>query len=207
MKRKRTLYYVVAIMAVAVIGLLRYGWYENRAPERTVTASIKEEALPGMQESLAPWPPELARLRERLDRIGLPALMREGTVVHIHEHLDIFVDGNPVAVPAAIGINNLEGFISPLHTHDASGTVHIESPTAQKFTLGQFFDVWGVRLTADCVGGYCRLDGKTLQVFSNGQLVSGDPRALQLEPHQEIAIIYGQLPQSVPSAYPFPPGS
>jgi hypothetical protein len=48
---------------------------------------------------------------------------------------------------------------SPIHTHDTSGIVHIESPTVRPFTLGQFFDVWGVRFTSDCIGGDCNSRG------------------------------------------------
>ncbi len=31
----------------------------------------------------------------------------------------------------------------PIHTHDASGKIHIESPEPRDFTLGDFFAVWG----------------------------------------------------------------
>ena len=49
-------------------------------------------------------------------------------------------------------------FIAALHTHDASGIVHIESPDKRDYTLGQFFDVWGVRLSSTCLGApYCNV--------------------------------------------------
>src|SRR5205823_14298698 len=47
-----------------------------------------------------------------------------------------------VTIPANMGISSAPKFISPLHTHDATGVVHVESPTIETFTLGQFFDVW-----------------------------------------------------------------
>jgi hypothetical protein len=34
---------------------------------------------------------------------------------------------------------------SPLHTHDTSGIIHVESPTVRSFTLGEFVDLWGGR--------------------------------------------------------------
>src|SRR5690348_2649465 len=51
---------------------------------------------------------------------GLPMLGQEGQVLHIHSHLDVFVDGKPVTVPAEIGIDLARQQISPLHTHDTS---------------------------------------------------------------------------------------
>ena len=77
--------------------------------------------------------------------MGLPALTAEGEALHTHQHIDIYVDGQPVVVPAYIGINATEGFLSPIHTHDSTGIIHVESPTVRDFTLGEFFDVWGVR--------------------------------------------------------------
>lgn len=33
--------------------------------------------------------------------------------------------------------------MSPLHTHDTSGTIHVESNSYRTYTLGQFLDIWG----------------------------------------------------------------
>ncbi len=171
--------------------------------------SLPGPSLPGLNAGSPPWPPETANLAARLAAISLPALSAEGTALHIHQHLDIFVDGQPVQVPPDIGINVAGGFIAPIHTHDASGVIHVESPTIQDFTLGQFFDIWGVRFDAHCIGGACDGGGRTLQVFVNGRLVTGDPRAIKLEAHQEIVVALGsasQLPNPVPSSYDFAPG-
>ena len=32
--------------------------------------------------------------------------------------------------------------MSPLHTHDDSGTIHVESNTVRNYTLGEFLDIW-----------------------------------------------------------------
>jgi hypothetical protein len=59
-------------------------------------------------------------------------------VLHIHPQLNITFDGQPLTVPSQIGIDQslwkdhsldqygLQG-LAPLHTHDASGTIHVES--------------------------------------------------------------------------------
>src|SRR4051812_43964640 len=73
--------------------------------------------LPGVLKTAPPWDANTDQLQLRLRAIGLPALTAEGQVVHIHQHLDLFVDGKEVAVPDNIGIDPGGGFISPLHTH------------------------------------------------------------------------------------------
>ncbi len=161
--------------------------------------------LPGIQTGPAPWLPDTENLLSRLKAINLPALYEEGNALHIHQHLDILVNGKPVTVAAGIGINPIARFISPLHTHDVSGVLHVESDVVRDFTLGQFFDVWGVRLSRDCVGGYCAKGADTLRVFVDGKPVNGDPRNVVLREHQEIAVIYGPATAnvSVPSTYRF----
>ena len=177
---------------------------ESRSAEKDVPVRV----LPGLQTGEAPWEAEIPNLLARLKAINLPALHEEGNALHIHQHIDIFVDGKPVTVPKDIGINYDERFISPLHTHDRTGVIHVESDKVQDFTLGQFFDVWGVRLTKDCLGGYCAKGSEKLRVFSNGKPVTGDPRRLVLSAHQEIAIVYGPEKSSVvvPSSYKFDEG-
>lgn len=39
-----------------------------------------------------------------------------------------------------------------LHTHARDGIIHIESPTKHSHTLGQFFAVWGQKLSTNQVG-------------------------------------------------------
>ena len=148
-------------------------------------------------------------MRGRLDALGLPALGREGTALHTHQHLDLFVHARHVVVPAGIGIDAGGRFISPIHTHDASGVIHVESPQVRTFTLGQLFGVWGVRLTRACVGGYCVHGPERLVVYADGRRVTGDPRVLALAPHAEIVVAYGtrgELPRPVPAAFAFPAG-
>ena len=165
--------------------------------------------LPGLQSGPAPWSADTADLAARLKAIGLPPLSPfEGTAVHIHQHLDLYVDGRRVPVPALIGIDPAVGY-APLHVHDTSGVIHVESPTVRSYTLGQFFAVWGVRFTPTCLGGYCASGDRQLRVYVDGAAVHGDPTALTLEPHQEIVVAFGtaaQLPSPIPSSYAFAPG-
>ncbi len=207
MKKNTTIWWIVGIVVLIVLLLV----WTNLAKKSTkaIQTINNPQSISSISTSAAPWPAELDYLRERLQAIGLPALSEEGTVLHIHQHLDIFIDGKPVPIPAGIGINEFAGFISDIHVHDNSGIIHIESPTVQTFTLGQFFDIWGVLFTNHSIGGYQNGNGKSLKVFVNGTLYAGDPRQIALAAHQEIVVTYGtdqELPNPIPSIFQFPPG-
>jgi hypothetical protein len=169
-------------------------------------------ALPGLMVGSAPWGPNNGLyLRQRLKAIGLHALSREGVVVHIHEHLDLVVNGRVLrpGLPAYVGINFDAPFIAELHTHDTSGIIHVESPTVRTFMLGDFFDVWGLRFSSRCLGGYCANGEKRVWAFVNGRRIVTDPRKIVLRGHQEIVVAFGtfaSIPKPIPTAYPFPQG-
>jgi hypothetical protein len=139
---------------------------------------------------------------------GLPMLGAEGQVLHIHSHLDVFVDGATVTVPAEIGIDVPKQQISPLHTHDTSGVVHIESPVKADFTLGQFMTEWKVPISNDAIGSLKVGGGKELHVYVNGKERAGDPASIKLAAHDEIAVVYGAPSDKVqvPSTYTWPEG-
>jgi len=195
---------------IAVIALLLLtGVCFPQSSSRPANRSFR--SLPGLQMSPPPWQAELSRLGERLDAIGFPKLPwgDMNLTLHTHQHLDVFIHGKPVTVPANIGISSAPKFLSPLHTHDATGVIHVESPTIETFTLGQFFDVWGVRFTSRCLGAECTKGKAKLQVFLNGKLFKDDPRRLPLLQHQEIVVTFGsikELPHTIPASYTFPAG-
>ena len=139
---------------------------------------------------------------------GLPMLGQEGQVLHIHSHLDVYVDGRTVTVPALIGIDEARQQISPLHTHDTTGVVHIESPVKRDFTLGEFMTEWNVPISKGALGPLKTGGGKELHVYVNGQEQAGDPSALKLAAHAEIAIVYGSPADKVkvPTSYNWPEG-
>jgi hypothetical protein len=172
-------------------------------------SSPPTETISGLQTGAPRWSPDNVNLRARLVADGLQVLTAEGQVQHTHQHLDLFVDGQRVAIPPDIGIDRVNLILSPIHTHDATGIIHVESPIIRDFTLGEFFDVWGVRFDAHCVGGVCDGNGRTLSVFRNGQVVTGDPRSIVLDAHEEIVVAIGtpaQLPNPIPASYAFPAG-
>jgi len=130
----------------------------------------------------------------------------EMTNIHYHAHLDVIDNGKNVALPQGLGF--VTTTLSFVHTHDTSGIIHLESPTAQKFTLGQAFVEWGVRLTSTCVGGLCTDSTHDLKFFVNGKQYTKNPQDLVFKPHMEVAIWYGAkgAKVDVPSSYKFPAG-
>lgn len=134
---------------------------------------------------------------------GLPMLGEEGSALHIHAHLDVYVNGAAVPVPSDIGVDDANQKISPLHTHDTTGVIHIESPDpAATFTLGQFFTEWQVSLASDHLGGLTTDAAHHLTAYVNGTARTGDPATIVLAAHDEITLVYGDGPATgIPSSY------
>lgn len=154
--------------------------------------------------SMPPWPAP----RDAAGAVaaaGLPMLGEEGMVDHVHAHVDVLVDGRPVPVPANIGIDLKRRTMSPLHTHDDTGVIHVESPASRQFSLGEFFSEWQVSLSAINIGALHASGGKNVRVFVNGALQSGNPAAILLKAHDEIAIVYGAPApgETIPATYAF----
>jgi hypothetical protein len=162
---------------------------------------------------------------QRTVEAGLKPERKEFLIHHVHAHLDVFVEGKPVAVPAGVGIKiddprvhrsklpdgstSYGGItrpcrkpcISPLHTHDTTGILHTESRTPEPNTLGEFFVEWAVPLSSDCVGSYCRPE--SIAFYVNGQPYTEDPRDIKLTDRKEIAIVIGQPPEQIPETADF----
>lgn len=122
---------------------------------------------------------------------GIECQSMEGAVEHIHTHLQLFKRGHAVTVPANAGIPQGGSCLYWVHTHTADGVIHIESPVAKTFTLGQFFDIWGETLSRTQAAGVHAPQGKTLRVTVNGKPWAGDPNKIPLRDREEIVIQAG----------------
>ncbi|MEK7623442.1 MAG: hypothetical protein AAB408_02105 [Patescibacteria group bacterium] len=74
------------------------------------------------------------------------------TQFHIHTQLDIFVDGIKTTIPANTGVEPT-GCMHPLHAHDNSGKIHVESPEKRDFALADFFAVWNATFNREEILG------------------------------------------------------
>jgi len=102
---------------------------------------------------------------------GISCDAMEGQRIHIHQHLVILNHGKPVDIPFDIGRPQTARCLYWVHTHTPDGIIHIEAPAERKFTLGDFFEIWGQPLT--------RLQA------------AGDPRKIVLASHTDITIMAG----------------
>ncbi|GAB3567458.1 hypothetical protein GCM10027405_27820 [Arthrobacter alkaliphilus] len=158
----------------------------------------------------AAWGLDPAGGAQRIKAAGLDILTAEGTAEHYHAHLDVLVDGKAVTVPAEIGFSfgadGRPNGISALHTHDTTGILHIEAPTAgQKYTLGQVLKEWGVLDGTDATGApHGGTGGWTAYV--NGTKQGTPVTEVVLKAHDEVVLSYGAAPSPVPSSYNFPAG-
>jgi hypothetical protein len=190
-----------ALVAAAIVGIV-LATTGGGSSATTPKTAASYNALPGVRKTKAPWAPEYLYLADRLEPLDLTTMGgHNGLVLHFHSHLDIFVNGKHISVPALVGINTGAGWLTELHTHDARGVIHIEAQKARTFTLGQFFAEWAVFLNSRQIGAY-----KGLKWYLNGKLQTGNPQNLVFKPHQEIAIVVGKPPAKIPSSYKFLPG-
>lgn len=115
---------------------------------------------------------------------------------HIHAHLAIIKDGVTLKMPRNIG---LTGCAYEIHTHGATGVVHVETDREKKFYLGQFFAIWGQPLSRTDVAG---LQGQDIRFFviDGGKVaeISDDPATIELARHRSIVITVGTPPASLP---------
>jgi hypothetical protein len=145
---------------------------------------------------------------------GIRCLGAEQVLFHIHAHLTVFVNGAARRIPYGIGIPAAQVSPTPagpfvgagscfywLHTHAADGIIHIESPAARTYTLGNFFDVWGQKLGRAEVGP---TTGR-VTAFYDGRVCRGNPRDIPLSKHAQIQLDVGR-PLVAPVQISFPAG-
>lgn len=130
---------------------------------------------------------------------GIECSPMEYATFHIHARLEIYANGEQIAVPSNVGV--FSGCLYWLHTHSGDGLIHIEAPTKRDFTLGQFFDIWN-KTYGDPLKG---LDVSALNITVNGKQYAGDYRDLVFASHQNILMQFGE-PYVEQEEYIFPPG-
>jgi hypothetical protein len=133
---------------------------------------------------------------------GIHCDAHEQIAYHVHTHLAVYDRGKLRPIPAGIGLVEPAVYEQTpdgpfyaatscyywLHVHAQDGIIHIESPTARQYSLGQFFDIWrqplGPRRVASARG--------PLTIFVNGRRYRGNPRKIRLGSHVDIQIDVGK---------------
>lgn len=161
---------------------------------------------------------------------GIPCASTMPNTYHVHAFVGILINGRQLALPDGVGMKNpgADGTYAGIpnwteyascyyyiHTHDASGVLHIESPksvslSSSIYTLSAAFNVWGMALSSTQIGPYtgtvrayvAKVPLKTGQILrSYYTLYSGNPRSIPLYSHTTIWLEIGPTyiaPSSLP---------
>ena len=141
---------------------------------------------------------------------GIPCVPSMYNNYHVHVYVGLYVNGKQIAIPDQIGMyqpgqisngyTNTATCFYYIHTHDASGMIHIESPedqpvSASIYTLQNVLDVWGMTVGPTNVGpfmgsvrtfiGRAKLGTTTVSPSSYAEYF-GNPNAIALYSHEAI---------------------
>ena len=162
MTNKTQLFSIVGCLAVAVVIVVGLTYLPNEEPSPSSAKTNREVALTCTTDM--------------------------ATEFHIHPTLKIIANGQEQVIPPNIGVTSL--CMNPLHTHDAKGTLHVESPEKRDFTLRDFFAVWRKTFTREQVLDFKADETNTITVTVNG-LPSQEYENLILRDGDQIVITYG----------------
>lgn len=90
--------------------------------------------------------------------------------MHIHPNLKIKILGVEETMPNGIGVEG--SIMRPIHTHDSSGKLHLESPCIRNFKLKEFFELWGRNFNSTCIFEFCTNSTNSMKVTVNGKEIS-----------------------------------
>lgn len=141
---------------------------------------------------------------------GITCLGMEGSGLHVHTHLSLYANGKQMQIPKLVGFavdptKPGGGCLYWIHTHDASGIIHVEAPEVDPplggshYTLGMLFDIWGEPLSSTGIAGF----NGPVTAYVNGESYTGDLRDIPLMSHQQIVLEVG-TPIVPPPNYKFP---
>jgi len=115
---------------------------------------------------------------------GVPCDVSMSRNYHVHVFVGLYVNGTEYAIPRGVGVAEPQApnqtpilyatncFYST-HTHDSTGILHIEDynngtlekpATSTKYTIGQVFAVWGIKVTKTQFGQFTG----NVRVFTSG---------------------------------------
>lgn len=114
-------------------------------------------------------------------------VQHNGIGTHIHPVLTIRLKGERVEIPENTGIDS--DCMHPIHTHDNSGTLHLEFPKPRDVRLKEFFEIWGKRFDSQCIFEHCNGSEGTVKMTVNGQ-PNTEFGEYVMHDHDQIEIMY-----------------
>ena len=92
---------------------------------------------------------------------------------HEHATLKIFIDGAETNIPANIGVDD-DASCNPgmrgIHTHDATGKLHVETPSSMDAPVGAFFEIWDETFNENQILNSVADKNDELVMYVNGEL-------------------------------------
>ena len=128
-----------------------------------------------------------------VDVLNINLAEHKDLALHLHPHLTLTFNGENLVIPAGIGLS--EKGMRVIHTHETDGNLHIESPYAHQFYLGDFFTIWGKRLTNECAFEFCTDEENILKFYVNGEESPLGPK-IPLYDLDKIEMVYEKRGQS-----------
>ncbi len=151
---------------------------------------------------------------------GMPCASTMPNTYHVHAFLGLIINGTQYALPDGMGMYKPGGDITYagfpnwteyatcyyyIHTHDASGVVHIESPQnvspgTSLYTLQNIFDIWGQPISSTRIGPFAGTVtayvaqvavGDARIVSANYITYSGNPATIPIKSHTTIWLQIG----------------
>ena len=145
-----------------------------------------------LEDFMKIWGIDLKHKNVAISVDGNPVTDFKNYVLTDKARLNMTVNGNPIQIPAHIGIDpslwkdhSLDQYgmqsmnmnmampgMAPLHTHDTSGIIHVESSVYRTYTLGQFLNNWGLNLNGTSIKA--TVDGVPVPDYKNIILRDGE---------------------------------
>lgn len=142
---------------------------------------------------------------------GLSCDSMEQNGYHIHVHFTIYINGQPLTIPAAIGIPADGTCFYWMHTHTDDGIIHIEAPQKlHNLALDDFMTLWQQ--------GFANLNfppqmmqSSGWKIFVNGKPFNGVVTSplyteVTFQPHDAVTLEYGSPNPPPDIFYAFPAG-
>lgn len=165
---------IIAVVALAVVGLIIFAFIQNQTPANAAYPSI--------------------------DKVSCLSAEQSGT--HVHAHVTIYINGTSTPIPANVGIAPDSSCLYWLHTHDSTGVIHIEAPSGTSATFGNFLDIWEQKFQQ--LGYPSQLSASTgWQVYVDRKPLSGDFHAIPLQAHTLITLAYNSPGVKPDTSYPW----
>ena len=180
---------VGAVLVAAIAVVIASGGGDSKPTQATTAAT-----------GAGPFGQHYAGLVQRREAAHVPTMMDTmNSSVHFHPLLKVYVSGKQMPVPADIGIDPTQDAMqmAGLHTHDTSGTIHVEGVTGAR--LGQFFRVWGVPLSATQLGPYRAGGNEAVRMWVDGKPSTAFGH-LKLADGQRIVVSFGPKDAPAPGA-------